>query len=179
MNDPLDKITAGDNLIGKIRNFLAGFVGYVDRENRREADKMLRLTVAQRFEEQWERIAELQRRLIKENQLESVDDMEEAAIKLRAFVNRVRSASYGYSGLFDAVQINSKELAQIYEFDVALLEGADQISNAIDNLGASLGSDGFPAAVRNLVTLSAEVISAFDRREEVILATVDSTGSEE
>ncbi|HUS83619.1 MAG TPA: hypothetical protein VMX56_00620, partial [Anaerolineales bacterium] len=75
--------------------------------------------------------------------------------------------------------INSKELAQIYEFDVALLEGADQISNAIDNLGASLGSDGFPAAVRNLVTLSAEVISAFDRREEVILATVDSTGSEE
>ena len=179
MNDPLDKITAGDNLIGKIRNFLAGFVGYVDRENRREADKMLRLTVAQRFEEQWERIAELQRRLIKENQLESVDDLEEAAIKLRAFVNRVRSASYGYSGLFDAVQINSKELAQIYEFDVALLEGADQISNAIDNLGASLGSDGFPAAVRNLVTLSAEVISAFDRREEVILATVDSTGDEE
>ena len=65
MNDPLDKITAGDNLIGKIRNFLAGFVGYVDRDNRREADKLLRLTVAQRFEEQWERIAELQRRLIK------------------------------------------------------------------------------------------------------------------
>lgn len=179
MNDPLDKITAGDNLIGKIRNFLAGFVGYVERDNRREADKLLRLTVAQRFEEQWERIAELQRRLIKENQLEQVDDLEEAAIKLRAFVNRIRNASYGYSGLFDAVQINSKELEQIYEYDVALLEGTDQVSSAIDNLGASFGTDGFPAAIRHLVTLSEEVIRAFDRREEVILIKVDSTGIEE
>jgi len=179
MNDPLDKITAGDNLIGKIRNFLAGFVGYVERDNRREADKMLRLTVAQRFEEQWERISELQRRLIKENQLEQVDDLEEAAIKLRAFVNRIRNASYGYSGLFDAVQINNKELEQIYEYDVALLEGVEQVSSAIDNLGASLGTDGFPAAIRHMVTLSEETISAFDRREEVILTNVDSTGSEE
>jgi len=179
MNDPLDKITAGDNLIGKIRNFLAGFVGYVDRDNRREADKLLRLTVAQRFEEQWERIAELQRRLIKEKHLDQVDDLEEAAIKLRAFVNRMRNASYGYSGLFDTVQINSKELEQIYEFDVALLEGVDQISSAVDNLGASLGTDGFPAAIRHLVTLSEEVISAFNRREEVILTNIDSTGSEE
>jgi len=179
MNDPLDKITSGDSLIGKVRNFLAGFVGYVERDNRREADKLLRLTVAQRFEEQWERVSEIQRRLIKEKQLDQVDDLEEAAIKLRAFVNRIRNASYGYSGLFDAVQINSKELEQIYEFDIALLEGIDQISNAIDNLGASLGTDGFPAAIRHLVTLSEEVISAFNRRDEVILTTVDSTGSEE
>lgn len=105
--------------------------------------------------------------------------MEEAAIKLRAFVNRMRNASYGYSGLFNSVQINSKELEQIYEFDVALLEEVDQISSAVDNLGASLGTDGFPAAIRHLVTLSEEVISAFNRREEVILTNVNSTGSEE
>lgn len=179
MSDPLDKITAGDDLIGQVRNFLAGFVGYVDRENRREADKLLRLTIAQRYEEQWERIAELQRRMIKENQLDQIDDLEEAAIKLRGFINRVRNASYGYSGLFAAVQINSDELASIYEYDIAMLEGVDQISNAIDNLDASIGTDGFPAAVRNLVTLSEDASRAFDRREEVILETVDSTGNEE
>ena len=179
MSDPLDKITAGDDLIGQVRNFLAGFVGYVDRENRREADKLLRLTIAQRYEEQWERIAELQRRMIKENQLDQIDDLEEAAIKLRGFINRVRNASYGYSGLFAAVQINSDELASVYEYDIAMLEGVDQISNAIDNLDASIGTDGFPAAVRNLVTLSEDASRAFDRREEVILETVDSTGNEE
>ncbi len=100
------------------------------------------------------------------------------SLKNRIFL-KLYDDRYGYSGLFDAVQINSKELEQIYKYDVALLEGVDQVSNAIDNLSASLGTDGFPAAIRHMVTLSEETISAFDRREEVILTNVDSTGSEE
>ncbi|MCJ7511447.1 MAG: hypothetical protein MUO23_00590, partial [Anaerolineales bacterium] len=63
MGDPLGKVTSTSDLIGEIRGFLAGFVGYVDRENRRAADKILRETVAQRYEEQWARVSELQKRL--------------------------------------------------------------------------------------------------------------------
>ena len=103
VSDPLGKITEGDDLIGKVRNFLSGFVGYFDRENRREADKMLRETIAQRYEEQWSKISELQRQLISEGQLEMVDDLEASTIKLRAFVDRVKGASYGYAGFFESV----------------------------------------------------------------------------
>jgi hypothetical protein len=59
MTDPLSKITEGKDILGKIRNFLAGFVGYVERDNRREADKLLRQTISSRYEEQWSRISEL------------------------------------------------------------------------------------------------------------------------
>ena len=61
MTDPLSKITEQGDVLGKIRGFLSGFVGYLDRETRREADRLLRDTVAQRFEEQWSRISEVQR----------------------------------------------------------------------------------------------------------------------
>jgi hypothetical protein len=171
VSDPLGKITEGEDLIGKVRNFLAGFVGYVDRENRREADKILRETIAQRYEEQWGRISELQRQLVSEGQLELVDDLEAATIKLRAFVDRVKGASYGYAGFFDAVRIHSDELAKVYEYDIALLEGAENIANAVDNVAASIGSDGLPAAIRNLISLSQEAIDAYNRRDEVILTT--------
>jgi hypothetical protein len=171
VSDPLGKITEGEDLIGKVRNFLAGFVGYVDRENRREADKILRETIAQRYEEQWSRISELQRQLVSEGQLELVDDLEAATIKLRAFVDRVKGASYGYAGFFDAVRIHSDELAKVYEYDIALLEGAENIANAVDNVAASIGSDGLPAAIRNLISLSQEAIDAYNRRDEVILTT--------
>lgn len=171
VSDPLGKITEGEDLIGKVRNFLAGFVGYVDRENRREADKILRETIAQRYEEQWGRISELQRQLVSEGQLELVDDLEAATIKLRAFVDRVKGASYGYAGFFDAVRIHSDELAKVYEYDIALLEGAQNIANAVDNVAASVGSDGLPAAIRNLTSLSQEAIDAYNRRDEVILTT--------
>lgn len=170
MGDPLGKVTSTSDLIGKIRGFLAGFVGYVDRENRRAADKILRETVAQRYEEQWARVSELQKRLVSEGQLEVVDDLEAAAVKLRAFIDRIRRASYGYAGFFDAVRINEAELTKVYEFDLALLQDVEKVNGAVDNVAASIGSDGLPAAMRNLTTVCQEAIDAFNRRDEVILS---------
>jgi hypothetical protein len=170
MSDPLGKITEGKDFLGKVRNFVSGFVGYFDRENRREADKLLRVSIAQRYEEQWTRISEIQRQFISEGQLELVDDLEAAAIKLRAFVDRVKGASYGYAGFFDAVRINQDELAKLYEYDAALLENAQQLADAVDNVAASVGTDGLPAAIRHLVNLSQGAVDAFNHRDDVIQA---------
>jgi hypothetical protein len=179
MSDPLEKITEGKDLIGKIRNTLAGFLGYVDRENRREADKLLREEISKRYEEQWSRISNLQRQLIAGGQLQFLDDLEEAAIKMRIFSDRVRRAAYGYAGFFDAVRVHSDELTKLYEYDIALLENVDNVARAIDNVEASIDTDGLPAAIRHLVALGQEALDAFDRRSEVILATDSSALGEE
>jgi hypothetical protein len=168
--DPLGKITAGDDLLGKIRKTLSGFVGYLDRENRREADKLLRTTIANRYEQQWGRISAIQRQMIEAGNLEQVDQLEAAAIKLRTFIDRVKVASYGYAGFFDAVRINENELQKLYSYDLQLLEDVNTISSAVDNVEASMGSDGLPAAMRHLTTLCQDVIDAYDRRDEVLLA---------
>lgn len=168
--DPLGKVTGQDDLLGKIRSTLAGFVGYVDREQRRQSDRILREAVANRYEEQWSRISEIQREFVAEGQLELVDDLEAAAIKLRACIDRIRTASYGYAGLFDPVRINKDELQSLYQYDLALLEHTEQLSGAVDNVQASLGSDGLPAALRHLKTTSQEAVDLFDRRHETILA---------
>jgi hypothetical protein len=168
--DPLGKITAGDDLLGKIRKTLSGFVGYLDRENRREADKLLRTTIANRYEQQWNRISTIQRQMIEAGNLEQVDQLEASAVKLRTFIDRVKGASYGYAGFFDAVRVNENELQKIYSYDLQLLEDVNSISSAIDNVEASMGSDGLPAAMRHLTTLCQDVIDAYDRRDEVLLA---------
>jgi hypothetical protein len=168
--DPLGKVTEGKGFLDKVRKFLSGFVGYFDREQRREADKILRETIAQRYEEQWERISGLQRQLIEEGGIEHVDDLERAALKLRTFVDRVKGASHGYAGFFDHVGIGSDELERIYEYDLGMLESIEVVSNAIDNVEASFGSDGLPAALRHLEGRCEDVSKLFDRRDEVILA---------
>jgi methyl-accepting chemotaxis protein len=170
MSDPLEKITEEKDLLGKIRGFLSGFVGYVDRENRREADKLLRQTVADRYEALWGRLSEIQRKLISQGDLERVGALEAANVKLRGFVDRVRRASYGYAGLFDAVRIGSDELARLYAYDRQLLEGADRLAEAIEQVAASMGTEELPAAVERVVSLSQQVVEAFDRRNEAILA---------
>lgn len=170
MGDPFGKITSGQDILGKIRNLLGKFGGYVDRDNRREADKLLRETVGRRYEEQWARISEIQKQLANEGQLEQVDDLESAAVKLRAFIDRISRASHGYAGFFDAVRINEAELVKLYEYDLKLLENANLLSQAVDNVVSSVGAEGLPAAIRNLVTVSQEAIDAFNRRDEVLVA---------
>jgi hypothetical protein len=172
MSDQLfGKISSEMDPFKQILSKIPGFSGYMERQNRRDSDKLLRETVAERFDEQWQRISALQRDFISQGQIAYVDDLEASAIKLRAFIDRVRRATRGYSGLFDAVKINETELAQLYQYDASLLNQVDEVSRAIDNVEASVGSDGLPAAIRNLATVAQQSVQAFDRREEVILGT--------
>lgn len=171
MEDPLGKITEGEDLIGKIKNALAGFLGYVDRENRRDADKILREGIAQRVEKQWGRISEIQRDMVAGGKLELVDDLEAGALKLRQYADRLKTAAYGYAGFFDAMRIQADELQKLYAYDFAMLEKLDEIERAVDNVEASLDSDGLPAALSHLKTVAQESIDTFDLRQEVILST--------
>jgi hypothetical protein len=131
----------------------------------------LRETIAARYEEQHRRISSVQRDLISQGGIAFVDDMEAAAIKLRQFIDRVRTASYGYAGFFDAVKIQSAELEQIYQYDLWLLSLVDEIGRAIDNVESSLGTDGLPAAIRHLVRLAQESVEAYNKRSETILGS--------
>ena len=160
----------------KILSYIPGFKGYMERQSRRDSDKLLRDTIANRFEEQWQRVSKVQRDLISQGGLAYVDDLEAAAIQLRTFADRVRRATRGYSSLFEATKINEQELTQVYQYDAAMLVLADQVGAAIDNVEASIGSDGLPAAIRNLVTIARDCQVVFDRREEVVFAPAASQG---
>jgi len=51
------------------------------------------------------------------------------------------------------------------------LDLVDEVSRAIDNVEASIGSDGLPASIRHLKSVSQQCIDVYDRREEVILGS--------
>ena len=165
-----EKVQADMDPFKKIASKIPGFNGYIERQSRRDADKLLRDQIASRFDEQWQRISALQRQFISEGEIAYVDDLEAAAIKLRQFIDRVRRAPRGYSGMFDAVKINEDELAQLYVYDAAMLEMVDEVSRAIDNVEASVGSDGLPAALRNLSGTAQQCVEVYNRRSEAVYA---------
>jgi len=171
MSDLFDKVTGDQDIFKKLASKIPGFNGYIERQNRRAADKILREAVADRYEELWKRVSALQTDLISQGGIAFVDDMEKASIKLRTFVDKIRTATYGYSGFFDAVKINEEELAKLYEFDNAFFDLADVINQAIDNVESSLGDEaGLPAAIRNLVTTSRQSVETYNHRYEVFTA---------
>ena len=168
MSDMFDKVVDQQDIFKKLLSKIPGFSGYIERENRRSADKVVRETVASRFEAVWKRISALQTDLVKSGDLKSVGDLESAALKFRQFIDRVEKASYGYSGFFDAVKINQKELSAVYTYDLSMLDLVDQATGAVDNVERSIGTDGLPASIRALVTVAETCVSTFDKRVEVI-----------
>lgn len=175
MSDILGRVMDEQDIFKKLLGKIPGFKGYIDRTNRRAADKLLRETIANRFDGFGQRISSLQRDLISQGEIALVDDLEAGAIKVRTFTDRVRTASYGYAGFFDAVKVRSEELAAIYQYDLSLLESGDEVERAIDNVEASIGTDGLATAIRHLTQQAQKCVEAFDKRAEVIL-TGEQTG---
>jgi len=169
MSDFFEKVKSQVDPFKKLVGFIPGFNGYVERQNRRDADKLLRDTVARRFEEQWKRASNLQADLVSNGMIAYVDDMEKASIKLRTFIDKISTAPRGYSGLFDAVKINEKELEAIYQFDAAFFDLAEQVARALDNVEASLSDEAaLPAAIRNVTSLARLAVETYEKRSEAV-----------
>ena len=169
MDNFFQKVTSQQDPFRKLASYIPGFGGYIERENRRDADKVLRNTVAQRFEEQWKRVSQLQSDLVSNSMIAYVDDMEKAAIKLRTFIDKISTAPRGYSGMFDAVKINEPELTAIYQFDAAFFDLAEQVGRGVDNVEQSLNDEtALPAAIRNLTSLARLAVETYEKRSEVV-----------
>jgi len=169
MSDFFEKVSSQVDPFKKLLSYIPGFSGYIERQNRRDADKILRDTVARRFDELWGRTSNLQTEMVSDGMIKYVDDMEKAAIALRTFIDKISKAPRGYSGLFDAVKINEKELEAIYQFDVAFFTLGEEVGRALDNVEASVGDEeALPAAIRNLTTQARLAVETFDRRSEIV-----------
>lgn len=169
MTDMYQNVSSTMDPLTKLVSLVPGFSGYVDRENRRAADKLVREAVANRFDALWHRISNLQKDLVSAGKIDYVDDVESAAIQVRTFVDKIRTAARGYAGVFDAVKINQKELEQLYNFDLAFFDLAAQMERGVDNVEASLADDAsLPAAVRNITALGRQAVDTFQKRTDAL-----------
>lgn len=171
MSDILDKFTDSKSALAKLAEKIPGLGDFMARNEYRAADKLLRETLADRIKEQQRRLNETQQLMLEGSGLLYLDDLERVQTKLTILADSVRSASYGYAGLFDKIKIDQEELAQIYEYDNRLFDNLQEISEAVDKLEAALSEDeGIREGVRLLNRASTAALEALRRREEVLIS---------
>ena len=173
MGDTFEKVKDSRSGLEKLLDVIPGWGGYQERQNRRKADQVLRQTRAEKLADQRRKIDVAQQDLISHSRIDLVDDLGSAVTQLQTFIDRVRFASYGYSGLFDAVRINQAELEQMYNFDVALFEYVERLDAANGRLRESIPSgQGLVETIRIVQDICREANSTFDQREHLMLGSV-------
>ncbi len=171
VDDLTERIQASRNKVEELLAKIPGYKGYKQKETRREADKLLRMHVAHEYETPLRRITALQRDLSDAGELRLVFQLDRAVVKLQMLADRIKTASYGYAGLFDAIKVDEEALDALYAFDLAMLDGVSQVNGALDTLASAGGdSDALASGVQALVSLLDELNNTFSKRQDVILA---------
>jgi len=171
ISDLFDKIQGESTGLGNLLSKIPGLDGYMERSRRREADQLLRKTIADRLEGTRLQLGsvseELSRDIIKA--IDHAEPMGRADTRLMGLIGKVKDAPQGYAGFFNAIKVKEEDLARIYAFDETMLNHADQIGASTAVLEKAVMDDGdIAGAIRALDSELKEANSTFDGRDEVI-----------
>lgn len=158
--------------MGTIERLLKGLPivrGYVDKELRREADYRLRQTIAGTLEVEKQRMHDLQKKLLKSGGLLYMDDLDSAITRVQKLADRVKTASYGFAGLLDAVKIQEDQLDALHRFDVGLAARTYEVQEAVDSLGSAVEQkSGISDAIDSLTEKLGELNRLYDARHKAV-----------
>ena len=174
MSDLFETVKGGQDIFKKLLSYVPGFSGYIERTNRRAADKLLRDQVALKYSENAKRLSGMKKDLVDAGQFDLLEEADSIHLKLTTFADRIKNASYGYSGFFDTVKINEKELEKIYTFDLAFFDIAAQISSGLDNVASGIGGEGLKAALRSVNDLALLAVETYDKRYQTLTGSAET-----
>jgi hypothetical protein len=141
MNDGMERARERRNLLEELGAKIPGFRGYLERELRRDVDKMQRDWLANQVDRARFALNGTIRAWTKAGRLDVLSTAGSVEKALDRLANRIRHADYGASGFFDAVKIRDAELEKIYAFDLALSETVEYLALQIEQLPPSSDDD--------------------------------------
>ena len=111
-----------------------GMPSYQEREGLRAQDKVIRLQLASRLEEQDTDIRQIMLELTNRAMLKPLADLDRLSRKLMRLADTIRFASYGYGGLFANIPVDEQKLAELYEYDLTLHQEIEELAVAVSTL---------------------------------------------
>src|SRR5919202_3990078 len=159
----------GQGRVTSLLNKIPGYSGYENKESRRDEDRRLREELAREYGQVAQRLADVQGELARARRFAEIGNVERVERALRRFTDRLRTATYGYGGLFSDRSIDERALDQLQAFDRALGDGLDEVRSGVEAL-ESAGRDGGDLAgpARQLQATIDGLSRRFDLRGQVL-----------
>ncbi|HRW46347.1 MAG: hypothetical protein KDD75_01460 [Caldilineaceae bacterium] len=150
---------------------LPGISGYIDKDMRRDADKRVREAIAASLAQSQAALTGVQNALLKGGGLAMMDEVNDVAVNMQTLTDRIKTASYGYAGLFDPVRIKEQQLDALVRFDRAMAQEVGAINTSIAALAQAVKErTDVASAIDQLGAKVQELNVLFSKRGEAIQA---------
>ncbi len=167
MADLHQKAVDQRNLIQRIAAKIPGFSGYQEKEQRREVDKLQREFCATKLSDQKQKVKRALDDVISSGDIDGITPFEKLMNRIDTITAKIRYADRGYSGIFDTVKVGEEQLAQVYQFDLSLAEGCEEVAHKVAQLGSGDKAARL-AAVREAIEVVDKLEQFFAKREELL-----------
>lgn len=156
-----------ENKIGELLNRVPGYTGYRSKEDRRDDDKRLRESIADLLDSTVTTLTSTSAKLADQRNLTHISTLERLVGATRHLADRVRSASYGYGGIFTDRSVDEFSLDQLRQFDNTFQKESGELAALAGRLEAS--PDGpLDADITAFQTELNRLGQLFDARAEVV-----------
>lgn len=149
--------------LSNLAHLIPGFAGYKAVEDRRMADKQLRAVIGERLTRIKDRLDAVVDSISRSGNLDGIALIDLSGRRLERLIDRMRFADYGYSAVFDRVQLGDPELARLYQYDTGILNELPSFDSAVMGVEAA-ASD--PAKLTTALGTFDALVGEFDRRFE-------------
>ena len=150
---------------------LPGFRGYKLKEQRREADRIVRTYIYDSMERSRDDLTTCLQTFSDSKLTELLEPTNRLIAKVDRVAEKINHASYGYTGFFDSVRIEEPDLDRMLSYDSQLMDSARKVSDLTTSLRSNLTQSKFDDARNAQLQIDDSIGSlelAFDQRKSVI-----------
>jgi hypothetical protein len=168
---PLERIQESEKPLERLMLALPGFRGYKLREQRREADRIVRDYIYKSLEQSRDDLMSCFQSLSDSKVSELMEPVNRLVAKLDRVAEKINRASYGYSGFFDSIKIEENELDNMLAYDTQLMDSVRKIGELTTSFKADLNQGKVENARierQQLDDSISNLESAFDQRKVAI-----------
>ena len=126
-----------ENKITELLNRVPGYTGYRSKEDRRDDDKRLRESISASLDSTVATLTSTSAKVGDQRRLTHISTLERLVGSTRHLADRVRSASYGYGGIFSDQSVDELALDQLRQFDNAFQKESEELAALAGRLEAS------------------------------------------
>ncbi|MDP7078341.1 MAG: hypothetical protein QF415_00520 [Candidatus Undinarchaeales archaeon] len=158
----------------KLVNLIPGYGGYASKERRRETDRLIRDKAVLFLEHGKGAVDQLQAMLLQLGQRNSLPMAEKLRSQVDVVMATIRSAEYGYGGLFDQVKVKENTLEGLANYDGRIIIKSKNFQRHCEELtDKAMGAP--DTALKEILDLQREIEvirKDFERRKDVINGVV-------
>lgn len=171
LQSKLNQVKGNESFLEKIKRIIPGYDGYVNRDNSRELDTILRSQLAVQLEVNKQKISNTVSNLSANGKLFEVSSIDKIDKKNETAIAKFKTAARGYSGAFDVVKVKEDKLTMLYQFDESLLSGVQNAVALFSEMESLSSSNGDLKEVISKISVALDdLILKFAERENILSA---------